>query len=156
MFAVKEKPEGGLPEHSGSGKEKSQARTARVPAESAPGDADSQGFSLDYKMWLEKDGAVFGDGLYKLLLNVGASGSISQAAREMGMSYRAAWGKIKQTERRWGVPLVVTRVGGELGGGAKLTPEAGDLLERYGRLRREFDDFARNSFREVFRGWPAR
>lgn len=111
-------------------------------------------FQVDHKIWLEKNGAIFGDGLLKLLSNVAALGSISQAAREMEMSYRAAWGKIKVAEERWGLPLVITQVGGEMGGGAKLTPEAGELLKRFRRLRQEVDHFARNSFIEIFRGWP--
>lgn len=111
-------------------------------------------FQVEHKIWLEKDGAIFGDGLFKLLSNVAGLGSISQAAREMGMSYRAAWGKIKVAEGRWGVPLVITQVGGEMGGGAKLTPEADELLKRFRRLRQEVDNFVQNTFQEIFRGWP--
>lgn len=107
-----------------------------------------------HKLWLEKDGAIFGEGMFKLLSHVSMLGSIAQAAKEMGMSYRAAWGKIKVVERRWGVPLVVTQVGGEMGGGAKLTPEAYELLKRFRRLQQEIDHFVENSFKEIFRGWP--
>lgn len=109
---------------------------------------------VEHKIWLEKDGAIFGDGLYRLLSNVAALGSISQAAREMGMSYRAAWGKIKGAEERWKLPLVITQVGGEMGGGARLTPEAAELLVRFKRLRQEVDNFVKDSFTEIFRGWP--
>ena len=78
------------------------------------------GFKAEYKIWLEKDGAIFGDGLCDLLSSISGLGSIACAARELGMSYRAAWGKIRVAEKKWGIPLVVTRVGGAAGGWAKL------------------------------------
>ncbi len=105
-------------------------------------------------MWLEKDGAILGDGLFNLLLNVERLGSISQAARFMSMSYRSAWGKIKITEKQWGVPLVNTRVGGKTGGGAALTPQAKDLLKRYYKFRQEIDNFVWNIYDDIFKGWP--
>jgi len=110
-------------------------------------------FHVRHKIWLENDGVIFGDGLFVLLSNVTRFGSISQAAREMGMSYRAAWGKIKVAERRCGVPLVLTQVGGEMGGGARLTPEGEELLEKFYRMRQEVDKFILNSFKEIFEGW---
>lgn len=117
-------------------------------------DAGAAGLSAKHKLWLEKNGAIFGDGLYNILVKVKDTGSISQAAREMSMSYRAAWGKIKVAERHWGVSLVVTQVGGEMGGGAKLTPSADELLKRYRKFQREVDSFIQNSFRVTFQGWP--
>jgi len=108
----------------------------------------------DYKIWLAKNGGVFGEGLFQLLTRVAALGSIAQAAREMDMSYRAAWGKIRSAEERWGLSLIVTQVGGEMGGGAKLTPTAAELLARYRRLRETVDRFVTHSFTEVFRDWP--
>ncbi|MFX4261091.1 winged helix-turn-helix domain-containing protein [Pelotomaculum propionicicum] len=103
--------------------------------------SDFEGISAKHKLWLEKNGAIFGDGLYNLLSSIAGLGSISQAARGMGMSYRAAWGKIRATERKWGIPLVVARVGGEAGGWARLTPEAEELLETYCRMEQEVDKF---------------
>lgn len=96
---------------------------------------DFLGFKPGCKVWLEKDGAVFGEGLYDLLSRIERTGSIASAASEMGMSYRAAWGKIKVAEKKWRIKLVNTRVGGDSGGGASLTGEAGLLLDRFRRLR---------------------
>lgn len=112
-------------------------------------------FHVEYKLWLERNGAIFGDGLFKLLSNVSLTGSISQAAREMGMSYRAAWGKIRLAEKHLCLPLVVTRVGGEAGGGTTLTPEADELLKRFRRLRQEVQQFVGNIYKEIFEGWPS-
>jgi molybdate transport system regulatory protein len=94
-------------------------------------------FAPGYKIWLEKGGGVQGDGFFKLLEHIEQTGSISGAAAAMGMSYRAAWGKIKAAEKNWGMILVATRVGGEAGGGARLTPEAGELIRRFYQFREE-------------------
>jgi molybdate transport system regulatory protein len=110
------------------------------------------GFKAEYKIWLEKDGAIFGDGLGDLLSSIANLGSIARAARELGMSYRAAWGKIRVAEKIWGIPLVVTRVGGEAGGWAKLTPEADELLKTYCRLQQEVDEFVQNLTGKFFSG----
>ncbi len=84
-----------------------------------------------YKVWLELDGEIFGEGLFELLQLIHQTGSISAAAREMNMSYRAAWGKIKAAEENWQIKLVETQVGGSQGGGAVLTATAINLLSRY-------------------------
>ena len=109
---------------------------------------------VNHKLWLEGNGATFGDGLFNILINIDATGSISQAARQMNMSYRAAWGKIKFAEERWGVPLLITHVGGEMGGGASLTPDARELLDRFRKLRQVVNSFINYTFEDIFRGWP--
>jgi len=85
------------------------------------------------KIWIEDaDGRLLlGDGRLRILDAVEATGSLSAAARELGMSYRAAWGKIRATEKRMGVPLVKGSAGGARHGGAVLTPAARDLLRRF-------------------------
>lgn len=102
------------------------------------------GFRPGCKVWLEKEGAVFGEGLYRLLLGIDRAGSIAAAAMEMGMSYRAAWGKIKAAEKKWDIHLVTTRVGGEAGGGAILTGEARMLLERFRELQQETENMVKH------------
>lgn len=58
-------------------------------------------------LWLEEDGTTFfGTGRAMLLDMIHKHGSIKKAAKAMGMSYRAAWGKIKASEKALGVQLV--------------------------------------------------
>jgi molybdate transport system regulatory protein len=85
------------------------------------------------KIWLEdsKGQLLMGDGRLAILEAVERSGSLSAAARELGMSYRAAWGKIRATEKRLGVVLVEGVSGGSSHGGARLTPAAHELLQRF-------------------------
>jgi len=64
----------------------------------------------------------------ELLRRVGESGSISQAARSAGVSYKAAWQAIHTLTNLVGEPLVDSSVGGAGGGGARLTAAGARLL----------------------------
>jgi molybdate transport system regulatory protein len=63
-----------------------------------------------------------------ILRLIGQSGSISQAAREAGVSYKAAWQAIDTLTNLAGVALVERAVGGAGGGGARITPAGVQLL----------------------------
>ncbi|MDC6171314.1 winged helix-turn-helix domain-containing protein, partial [Paucibacter sp. XJ19-41] len=69
-----------------------------------------------------------GDKRIAILRRVGAVGSISQAAREAGVSYKAAWQAIETLSNLAGMPLVEKLVGGAGGGGARLTAEGERVL----------------------------
>ncbi len=64
----------------------------------------------------------------EILQRVGQHGSISQAARSAGVSYKAAWQAIHTLTNLAGEPLVDSSVGGAGGGGARLTPAGERLL----------------------------
>ncbi|MBT2323376.1 LysR family transcriptional regulator [Variovorax paradoxus] len=64
-----------------------------------------------------------------ILRGIGRSGSISQAAREATVSYKAAWQAVATLTNLAGVPLVERAVGGAGGGGASLTAHGAQLLE---------------------------
>lgn len=64
-----------------------------------------------------------------VLRHIQASGSISEAARRVGISYKAAWQAIDTLSNLAGVALVARSVGGKGGGGAVLTADAVLLLE---------------------------
>lgn len=70
------------------------------------------------------DELVLGPGRMDLLALIDQVGSISAAARRMGMSYRRAWLLVDETNRHFATPLVESATGGQKGGGAHLT-EAG-------------------------------
>ncbi|HYA33239.1 MAG TPA: LysR family transcriptional regulator [Candidatus Bathyarchaeia archaeon] len=86
-----------------------------------------------FKLWFvgEDEKYVFGLGTMRLLLEIDKLGSISAAARELGMSYRYALERINVVEKRLGRSLVERTRGGKYGGGAKLTPCGYELLEDY-------------------------
>ena len=70
------------------------------------------GLQARSKVWLERRGRpVFGDGKAELLEQVERTGSLSAAAKAMGMSYRSLWGRLRGMERGLGVRLVARRTG---------------------------------------------
>ena len=69
------------------------------------------------KVWIEAGGEVVaGDGKMDLLKLIDETGSIQKAAGQKGMSYRHAWGFLQKMEKRGGIKLVETQVGGREGG----------------------------------------
>ena len=74
---------------------------------------------------------TIGLGKINLLALLGEAGSISAAARQMGMSYRRAWFLLDSMQSGFRDPLFVTERGGSSKGGAKLTPLGEDLIRRY-------------------------
>jgi len=98
---------------------------------------------LRVKAWLEQDGrAVFGEGLLELLRKVEELGSLSAAANSMSMSYREAWGRVRDAEQRLDRPLLIRHAGGRGGGGARLTEFASGLLTRFARIEDELHQIA--------------
>lgn len=69
-----------------------------------------------------------------VLREVGRAGSISQAARSVGVSYKAAWQALDTLSNLAGAPLVERAVGGAGGGGARLTPAGHELLAAAGAM----------------------
>ena len=60
-----------------------------------------------FKVWLEtEEGYVFGPGVYTLLRNVKETGTLKEAAKRIGMSYRYAWGLVKRAEEKLEHPLL--------------------------------------------------
>jgi molybdate transport system regulatory protein len=64
-----------------------------------------------------------------ILRKISKAGSISEAARESGVSYKAAWQALETLSNLAGVPLIQTAVGGIRGGGAQLTEAGLKLLQ---------------------------
>lgn len=89
---------------------------------------------------------IFGDGKYHLLKSIEDHGSIQEAARELGRSYRKAWGDIKVAEKGFGQALVVRTRGGRYGGSTTLTDFGLQLLKEWKKYRREIDLNMKKSF----------
>jgi molybdate transport system regulatory protein len=108
---------------------------------------------LKYKLWLDYRGRAFGDGPARLLAGVEQSGSLRKAAQELGMSYNKAWRILHAAEQRLGFPLLDRSVGGSLGGGSNITPEARDLMIRYQAVAAEVDEVLTQVFQRHFADW---
>ena len=89
-------------------------------------------YDLKLKMWLERDGRfIVSDGRAKLLRKVKDMGSLSKAAKEMGMSYRHAWGIVHRISQNAGGDVVHSTRGGREGGVTALTPFGEEILREY-------------------------
>ncbi|MBK5226055.1 MAG: winged helix-turn-helix domain-containing protein [Thermoleophilia bacterium] len=107
------------------------------------------------KVWIEVNGKpVFSKGRGMLFHAIEKHGSINMAAKEMGITYRRAWGYIKAMEERMGVKLVETRQGGAHGGGAELTSEAKELLAKFESLERGLNQLVDKRFGKLFEEGP--
>ena len=99
---------------------------------------------IDGRFWLTKENQSFlGAGRIELLERIDKTGSINAAAKEMKMSYKAAWERINGMNALADQPLIERLTGGKGGGGTKLTPYAHELIatfHRFNELHRQFID----------------
>jgi len=92
---------------------------------------------IKYKIWIEKnDKVVFGKGRDNILKAIDEQRSLNAAAKKLGMSYRAAWGRLRASEERMEMKLV------EIGDGEKsmqLTQKARAIIERFDTLEKDVE-----------------
>ncbi|MEX2146343.1 MAG: LysR family transcriptional regulator [Candidatus Rokuibacteriota bacterium] len=102
------------------------------------------------KVWVVFDDRVkFGDGRARLLELVDEMGSLRRALEQMGMSYRAGWGYLRELERAAGMKLLEPKPGGRRGG-TRLTRKGRLFLARYRRLRTGLEDDLGRRFKRAF------
>lgn len=96
------------------------------------------------KVYVRDD--MIGSGKVALLRMISETGSISAAAKEMGIGYRRAWFLIDTLQRCFRDPLIVTSRGGP--GGTTLTDLGRDLLRRHAEMEARVAECAGD-----FLGW---
>lgn len=101
-------------------------------------------FRLDFH-----DQCSVGIGKISLLEAIARTGSLSQAARAMGMSYRRAWLLIDSMNAEFDTRVISATVGGNGGGGAQLTPFGGELIRAYRNLEARIAPLAVKHMGEV-------
>jgi molybdate transport system regulatory protein len=92
----------------------------------------------------------FGDGRARLLELIEAHGSLRRAAAALDMSYRNAWGYLRDLERAAGFKLLERAPGGVPRRGMRLTPAGRDFLRRYRMFRGGLDAVAVRRFARAF------
>jgi molybdate transport system regulatory protein len=93
--------------------------------------------------------AAIGPGKIALLEQIGRGGSLSQAARELGMSYRRAWQLLDSLNHCFRERVAVTARGGRRGGGATLTAFGRQLIRTYRGFDAEVQARAARHFRLI-------
>jgi molybdate transport system regulatory protein len=94
----------------------------------------------------------FGDGRARLLELIDTRGSLRQAAAELDMSYRNAWGYLQELEQVAGFKLVKRAPDGTLRSGMRLTENGREFLACYRTFQRNLDGAAARHFVRSFRG----
>lgn len=98
--------------------------------------------ALNGSVWMTVDGENFGGkGRIALLAKIAECGSITQAAKDIKMSYKAAWDAIDNMNNLAGEPLVERVAGGKGGGGTRLTKRGQQLVDNFKIIEKEHRDF---------------
>lgn len=90
-----------------------------------------------------------GPGKIALLEGIRTHRSVSEAARQMDISYRRAWLLLDSLNKSFDMPATVNSVGGRGGGGAEITPFGLLLIERYREVERKLNDVAGECLKEI-------
>ena len=83
------------------------------------------------------DDIAIGPGKVDLLEAIGETGSITSAARSLGMSYRRAWLLIDTMNRCFKAPIIEAEAGGRRGGGTRLTADGREVIRLYRAMERK-------------------
>ncbi|MDA5193442.1 winged helix-turn-helix domain-containing protein [Govanella unica] len=100
-----------------------------------------------YARVLQGQEIVLGPGKADLLDAISRDGSITAAAKTMGLSYRRAWLMVDSMNKGFREPLVAAAHGGLRGGGAAVTPFGLDILKRYRTMQTEIEALAARHFK---------
>ena len=95
------------------------------------------------------DDIAVGPGKIELLEAIALTGSITAAAKSLGMSYRRAWLLVDTMNRNFKAPVVDAEAGGSHGGGAALTAVGAQVIERYRRIEAQAEKAAAADMRAL-------
>lgn len=104
------------------------------------------------KIWIEDEdkNLIFGGGKTEVLELIDETGSISKAAKIVGMNYKKAWSHIKILEKHIEDDLVNTNKGQGEHSGSSLTPKAREVIQTYKTLQGDIKKYADARFKELF------
>jgi molybdate transport system substrate-binding protein len=107
-------------------------------------------WKVGIRVWFQRSGhTVLGQGRAELLAAIEQHGSITKAAKAVGISYRKAWSLVQQANQAAGEPLVEAAVGGIKGGGTQLTPHGRFALEVYQQVHRTLYEAAAGALQRI-------
>ncbi|KVU80929.1 molybdenum-dependent transcriptional regulator [Burkholderia ubonensis] len=107
-----------------------------------PSPSRTEPLELGGELWLRAGAQMLGGSTrIALLAAIGETGSITRAAKAVGISYKGAWEAIDTMNNLAGEPLVLRATGGKGGGGTTLTPRAASLIAAFRTIEREHRRF---------------
>lgn len=94
-------------------------------------------YKIKSRLWIEANGEILlGEGRVRLLKAIDQTGSLSKAARSIGMSYKKAWTLVDKVNSRAEQPVVSSSVGGLNGGGTSLTDHGRELVTTFEQINK--------------------
>lgn len=110
----------------------------------------SKKMTIEGRLWLAQDErSLAGHGRIDLLQRIDQTGSISQAAKSIGMSYKTAWDAVDAMNNLSGAPLVERSTGGKGGGGTHLTERGKRLIASFHRIEQEHQRFLESLSKDI-------
>ncbi len=108
-------------------------------------------FRLNFKCWIERTSgeSILGEGKWRLLKAIQASGSLKAAAEEMGYAYRQTWENLRTIEDRLGFKLIEKSRGGSGGGRTTLTRKGEMIVAFFDRLYGEIEPGLQKHFEKM-------
>jgi len=123
--------------------------TVNESSQKLPGEGYSD--KIRARFWIvgNDQSAYVGIGRIELLQKIEALGSMNQAAKSMGMSYKKAWKIIQELNTMYSEPLVVKEVGGKAGGGSVVTDRGKKLIADFKFIEMEMEAFLQKLSQDV-------
>lgn len=99
-------------------------------------------YYIKSRIWIENEQGIFlGEGRIKLLKAIKKQGSLSKAAKSMGMSYKKAWNLIDAINKSSSQAIVTTATGGSGGGGTKVTEFGEKKIKQFDAMKKRCWEF---------------
>lgn len=106
-------------------------------------------YSIKSRLWIETEQGVFlGEGRIKILKTIIQEGSLSKAAKKLGMSYKKAWNLVDSINKNALQPIVITSTGGNGGGGTKITPYGIEMIKKFELINKNCWNFLDQQLKE--------
>jgi molybdate transport system regulatory protein len=103
---------------------------------------ENEKVSIEFRIWFFcGDKKLVGKGRVELLELIKKTGSITNAAKGMSMSYRQAWQMVQEMNERASSPLVEKKMGGKTGGGAMVTQKGEDFILAFYEIDQKIRSF---------------
>ncbi|MHA7059817.1 winged helix-turn-helix domain-containing protein [Aquimarina sp. M1] len=106
-------------------------------------------YHIKSRIWIEgKEGVFLGEGRIKILKAIMAEGSLSKAAKSLGMSYKKAWNLVDSINKNASAPVIITNTGGSGGGGTKITNYGIKMITVFENINKNCWDFLDQQLKE--------
>ena len=102
---------------------------------------------INFRIWMSSENgeSIMDDERWNLLIAIRDKGSLRAAADASGVSYRKAWGDLREAESFLGFPVTEKKRGGREGGTSRLNDEGIKLVEAYRAFQNDFHTAANES-----------